>query len=89
MDYKERIEQLRRFGSYYPITGPIENEAADAIETLLAERDAVMKELHGDCDKCRYFGFYAQPCCNCYINGGLIDYWQWRGPQKEDKHDAD
>ena len=81
MDYKELIEQLRDESNCDVLD--YVDDAADAIETLLAERDSVMKDLHGDCDKCRYFGLSAHPCCHCYINGGMFDYWQWRGPQKE------
>lgn len=82
MNYKGLISMLRDSGMV-KTKDDIEC-AADAIETLLAERDAVMKDLHGDCDKCRYFGLSAHPCCHCYINGGMFDYWQWRGPQKHD-----
>lgn len=86
MEYKELIKQLRAYRLMIIDRSMIDDaltNSANAIETLLAERDAVMKDLHGECDKCRYFGLSAHPCCHCYINGGMFDYWQWRGPQKE------
>lgn len=88
MDYKELIAQLRRFAAYYPVTGPIEGKAAAAIETLLAERDAAVEDLHGACRACVYAGCFegAQPCCDCTYGTGAMsdaDNWQWRGLQKE------
>lgn len=84
MDYKELIAHLRSFGAYYPITGPIENEAADAIETLLAERDAAVEDLakrpHPSTCKygehCDYISVITgrPDCYSC-------DEWEWRGPQ--------
>lgn len=87
MDYKELIEQLNS-ASILHGTWLRERmlEAADAIETLLGERDAAIKSLHGVCGECKYHGsgFHRFPCDACSIRGtGLIDRWQWRGPQKE------
>lgn len=80
MDYKELISHLKSFGAYYPITGPIENEAADAIETLLAERAALLSEIKGDCHFC---AFEWGACVACEDGSK----WEWRGPQKKEKED--
>lgn len=90
MDYKELIAQLRRFSAYYPVTGPIEGKAADAIETLLAERDAAMKYIPKTCYTCAH---WVDGDCSFSLEKlleqfGGCDYkvrqaWLWRGPQKE------
>ena len=70
VDYKELVDQLKRFGAYYPITGPMEKEAADAIEILLAERDAAVDALRAQqppLDRSRWEG------CN-FCNYELENY---------------
>lgn len=89
MDYKELIEQLK---SAAPLHGTWLRErmldATEAIETLMEERDAAVKHLsNGDC-RCQSCVYYDRtlhnfPCKNCKENSGTVDYWQWRGPQKE------
>lgn len=100
MDYKEQIEELRFLSGHVPEQmcdadgkDPLE-KAADAIETLLAERDAAVEHLsHGGsrCNCCayNYHSIHDYPCKHCKETGGMSDYWEWRGPQKEDKHEAD
>lgn len=80
------------------------NDAITAIETLLAERDAAMEDLRGMCWCCKH-GRPWEPsgqlsrlitCEYMTVNGVRAcagrrpcPHCQWRGPQKEDKHDAD
>lgn len=82
MGYKELVAQLRSFSKYYPITGPIESAAADAIETMLEERDAAVEDLTRICqdnpDVCQYCKH--MPCAQTH--GRCIGF-EWRGPQKE------
>lgn len=80
MDYKELIKKLREKDG---CRGEC-LQAATAIETLLAERDAAVKELHGRCSKCKHFssGLLEFPCTDCRFERGTSDHWEWRGPQK-------
>lgn len=91
MDYKELIEELHFLSGHVPEQmcdddgkDPLER-AATAIETLLAERDAAMDDLNGQCDKCKFLNISSHdfPCCHCIVTGGMNDYWKWRGIQKE------
>lgn len=78
MDYKKLINRLR----YSRVCSDDIAEATDAIETLLAERDALMKDAIR-CETC----LHVKECCfnelrriDCaQSNRG---HWQWRGPQK-------
>lgn len=59
-------------------------KAADAMESLQAERDAALKDLRrlGDCDTCLHNkpeGYDGKPC-TCCMRG---EKWQWRGLRKE------
>lgn len=97
MDYKELIKQLVDCDQ---LSAAIEDDnlslalenAADAIETLLAERDAAVEDLYGDCIACAHSDSPAErrPCSGCcYYTLAPYgkDYWQWRGPQKGENHD--
>lgn len=86
MDYKELIEQLRNAfpKDGYELERSVCESAADAIETLLAERDAAVKYIPKVCSTCEYWDAGG---CNAPIAGGecafdLRQAWQWRGPQK-------
>lgn len=98
MGYKKLIEQLRS-ASLLHGTWLRERmvEAADAIETLLSERDAAVEDLRGDCKTCTYFDKLNlhEKCVHCKYARGLskpqaawFDRWQWRGPQKESRNDG-
>lgn len=86
MDYKELIKRLRvhkiktDFGKFSP---DICRKAADAIETLLSERDAAVEDLAKICednpDVCQYCKH--MPCTEKH---GRCIGWEWRGPQKGD-----
>lgn len=81
MDYKEVI---RRLDGCVEFDGNLLDDAADAIETLLAERDAALEELRSiGCEVCAHLCDYSfnSPCCTC---GDADNNWQWRGPQKHD-----
>lgn len=78
MDYKELIKRLRN-----PVFGhPDLKPAADAIETLLAERDAAVEDLA--------MAGYCKTCGNvttwCMENPDCCKGYKWRGPQKGDGH---
>lgn len=85
MDCKELIEQLRDENNCN-VLDYIE-DAATAIETLLAERDAAVEIISSGGKRCRACvyndrGIHDFPCCHCRETGGMTDYWEWRGPQK-------
>lgn len=91
MDYKELIDELRSLSLHVPEQmfgedgkDPLER-AADAIETLLAERDYAVEELRGRCSQCKHFssGPLVSICADCRFECGTIDHWKWRGPHKE------
>lgn len=82
MDYKEIIEAMRSTDVKVVFSHSI--DAADAIETLLAERDAAFEQIRGECRLCSN----VRKCCSddemmrdCARNNRRN--WQWRGPQKE------
>lgn len=97
MDYKELIEQLKHCKSYKPKYELQRTmiEAATAIETLLAERDAAVKDLrNGSMQRCRSCahqecGVKDFPCFSCKDTGGFSDYWEWRGPTKGETNDQE
>lgn len=77
MDYESLIKILHILAS------ELEN-AASAIETLLAERKAMLEDLRSmalGCDNCKHklLGEYEYPCCECGRVGGEYDHWQWHG----------
>lgn len=86
-DSKKLIKQLKYYGITYAAGDNLGREidgsdkmmldAATAIETLLAERDAAVEELRGECRVCEHRG-------ECLFNDqcGNGSNWQWRGPQK-------
>lgn len=101
MDYEELINMLRNGSILDAIFHS--TEAATAIEILLAERDAAMEELRGDCWCCangkpweKAGPFSKMTCCEHLKEWGAVaisgkackcQHWQWRGPQKEAEHD--
>lgn len=101
MDYKELISKFRSDADCirkHNMIGWADGYdlAADAIETLLAERDAALSILRGECYACKYVfcGCMDEPCksCKSFVgakSGKERDSWELRGPQKEDKHEAD
>lgn len=76
MDYEKLIKRLRKYADFGAKLVVCE-DAATAIETLLAERDAAVEELRGECRVCEHRG-------ECLFNDqcGNGSNWQWRGPQK-------
>lgn len=95
MDYKEVLEQLRDIilhGDEHPAEyctnrcGGCDacDKAIEAIETLLAERDAAVADIPIRCYKCKYYDIPDKepPCGECIELGGSENNWQWRGPQK-------
>lgn len=91
MDYKEWVALARKaakewlYSDEYHQAGVLCKMAADAIETLLAERDAAVKDLAKICeenpDVCQYCKH--MPCTGKH---GRCIGWEWRGPQKGDVH---
>lgn len=104
MDYKELIEQLRNAfrEDGYELEQSVCESAADAIETLLVERDAAVEDLRGMCWCCSHatpwldaFGDGRLATCEYIEERGVLardggkckcPHWQWRGPQKEENH---
>lgn len=91
MDYKELIDILRKtascydyncYGSCYECYHCI--SAATAIETLLAERDSLLKTSYGRCELCTNWQECqadAETRVGCQIN--RCHNWKWHGPQGE------
>ena len=50
-------------------------ESAEAIERLVRERDAVIKEIQKNCYNCKY---RDMPCNLCHYH----DKWEWKGAQE-------
>lgn len=87
-DYKELIERLRHTTCSGCMAGTM-RKAADAIETLLAERDAVVEYIPHNCQTCKWWKERVKgvKCCMAPENSGVCYFgegnvWQWRGPQK-------
>lgn len=57
----------------------VKSDALALIEHLEAERDALLKEVHGDCDKCKHYdkAAYVEPCKSCRKTSGR-DGFEWR-----------
>lgn len=93
MDYKELIKKLREQNQSLTAYNDLElahclEDAATAIETLLAERDAAVEDLTlcASCATCKYNEVSASdsPCAKCR----KIKYkenlnWEWRGSQTQ------
>lgn len=85
MDYKKLVEDLRREAVNQQIViwkvGPWSEleKAANAIETLLAERDAYLRR---SCMNCKHKGNRGA-CRSCFRSSGKEDYWEWRGQETE------
>lgn len=84
MDYRETIDAMRSTDPKEVFCHSI--DAADAIEILLAERDAAVELLRtgkSRCDCCMHdeLSIHEYPCRDCKDCGGMSDYWQWRGPR--------
>lgn len=98
MDYKELIELLRctvEHGDEEPWEyctnrcGGCElcDQAADAIETLLAERDAAIEDLRKerDCSTCEFKSSYRNSTCKFAGHECMFqNCWQWHGYRKKD-----
>lgn len=65
------------------------NDAADAIEQLIKERDAAVKDIAHSCRTCRYnnINIKKEPClsCNKCWTGKEKSKWEWRGVQEVEK----
>lgn len=93
MDYKNLIKKLEyqaetiRNNNCTTMSAEESESAANAIEALLAERDAAVNELkyRVGCNSCAYFrvGIFEEPCYSCRKEK-KFDKWKWRGPQKHD-----
>ena len=82
-DYRNLVDKIRESN----INGDVQIEQwAVVIETLIAERDAAIKDLrYGGCCICKHerLGIIEYPCCNCVDEDRISDYWEWRGVKKE------
>lgn len=97
MDYKELVDELRFLSLHVPEgmcdydgKDPLE-KAADAIETILAERDAAVEDIHRDCITCAHSESNNKDHITCKFMEAcrFAEHWEWRGPKKGDKHEAD
>lgn len=100
MDYKEMIERVKYYGNNYATGGNLGREidgtdhllleAATAIETLLAEREAAVEDLRGRCDICKHRRvclFDEQHRIGCA--NSKRGHWQWRGPTPPDRQQTE
>lgn len=78
MDYNEIIEAMRSTDAQ--VVFCYSTAAANALETLLAERDAAVEDLvmAGDCKTCGNVTTW------CMGNPDGCKGYKWRGPQKGD-----
>lgn len=92
MDYKAMISARRREAinlrenrGQYTLATEFE-EDANAIETLLAERDAAIADIERDCKTCIHYKSNTRGHIPCDVMDICIfsDHWQWCGPQKYD-----
>lgn len=99
MDYKELIDELRMVSSWkcsdcYDCNQCV--KAATAIETLLAECDAAITMLHGECHACKHNAGWHNigKCATCkhenaatfMLEGSAVhteDNWEWCGHKSE------
>lgn len=93
MDYKNLIKKLEyqaetiRNNNCTTMSAEESEAAANAIKTLLAERDALIEQVHG---RCLFCANRIKCLCEndiefrsyCRLNNDCN--WQWRGPQKHD-----
>lgn len=93
MDYKELLKRLydhsQSLAAYndQSLAHALE-DAISAIGALLAERNAVIDDLHNvaDCTSCKFYNVDSSECDTC---GAFLENWQWRGPQKsKEAHNA-
>ncbi len=98
MDYEKLIKRLRKYADFGAKLVVCE-DAATAIETLLAERDAAVEDLRGLCWCCAHGKKYENglpwskaTTCEHMRELGVVarsggkckcKFWKWRGPQKE------
>lgn len=84
MDYNQLIEQLRSTESRSKRA--MLDDAAAAIETLMAERDAAVADLkacsNNSCVMCKWFD--GNNHCTAEEPCSPNDNWEWRGLQRED-----
>lgn len=83
MDYKELIRILRDEDRGDVLDWV--DDAADAIETLMEERDAAVEYIPRNCQTCKWWDI-DKGCTAPDDMGQCLDLreaWQWRGPQKE------
>lgn len=97
MDHKSQIEMLKEKGQSLAAYNDPElahfcEDAIDAIETLLIERDAAVESLHGECRVCfNNSGWHnVGPCRLCVHEPAPLpevpksertDNWEWQGPK--------
>lgn len=84
MDYKELIRQLRDT-SNCDILDYVD-DAADAIETMLKEKDLLLEHLKQSygCSSCKHIAKceLEEPCFDCKRSVGENDRWEWSGFKK-------
>lgn len=89
MDYEKLIEQLRDENNCDVLDCVLDyvKDTADAIEALLAEREAMMEDLRceASCTVCKHShrDEAEPPCCYCIATPrGTRNCWEWRGPKE-------
>lgn len=90
MDYKDLIDRLKKHHQSWAAYDDLEishclEDAADYIETMLAERDLAVELLRRGGKRClaciyNYRSIHNFPCNNCKETGGMSDYWEWKYP---------
>lgn len=88
MDYKEMISALEGYFNGKDLKRGDALRIADAMKTLLAERDAAIEQIRGECRLCSNVR-------KCYSDDEMMRdcarnnrrNWQWSGPQKGENND--
>lgn len=90
-DYKGLVDSLRICVKYNKTVDALCNAefAANAIEQLVRERDAAVKDIGWNCIKCKHYDEaspnygYTEECENCgtypWFDDEAESKWEWRG----------
>lgn len=92
MDYKNLIKKLEyqaetiRNNNCTTMSAEESEAAANAIKTLLTERDAAIEDMQRDCINCANAESNNSNHTPCEFTEfcRFAEHWQWRGPQKHD-----
>lgn len=77
------VDDISTLPEIDPETLPIVRQLREELAKVTAERDALLKELAGECGLCANYENCKKYPAYC-INGNM---WEWCGLQKEEQHE--